>query len=83
MAYRMNCADQLWRSSIPSPPSGFCPGIAAKMDAAGSALGTALVFLVSLILSPIVGVVTLFFWLYRALLVSLSGCAMCMYVCVV
>jgi len=78
MVYQMNgVCDQLWKTTampqIPSsPPIKNDASWRHNLATAGRGLLTGVTFLLFILLAPIIGVITLIFWLYRAILVSIA-----------
>ena len=79
MVYQMNgVCDQLWKTTAAMPQIPSSPPI--KSDAswrhhlatAARGLLIGVTFLLFVLLAPVIGVITLIFWLYRAILVSIS-----------
>lgn len=77
MVYQMNgVCDQLWKTTaiqqMPSSPIKDDLSWQRNLAVAGRMLLIAITFLLFVLLAPVIGVVTLMFWLYRAILVSYS-----------
>ncbi|KAI0235870.1 hypothetical protein LSAT2_013586 [Lamellibrachia satsuma] len=74
MVYQMNgVCDQLWKTTaiqqMPSSPIKDDLSWQRNLAVAGRMLLIAITFLLFVLLAPVIGVVTLMFWLYRAILI--------------